>query len=73
MKYIHVPLLIASFVLGLVYIYLIGPALKPVYIYPSPDNYTKLLYKDSVGTCFQADMKYVECPAKPDKIPVQLD
>ena len=43
LKYMSIPIFIASFLIGLIFIYLYGPETKNIYIYPSPDNYKEIL------------------------------
>ncbi len=73
-KYISLPIFIISFTIGLFFVYVLGPDMKTIYIYPSPDNIDKVLFKDKADNCFQFKSTEVECPS--DKslihdIPVQ--
>jgi hypothetical protein len=70
-KYISLPTFIASFIIGLIFIYCLGPDQKTVYIYPTPENYTKNLYKDNAGQCFEFKPQETDCPLMPKSIPVQ--
>jgi hypothetical protein len=73
-NYISFPIFIISFVVGLLFIYLIGPEIKTVYIYPSPENVDKVLFKDKADNCFYFEQEVVECPKDQNlisKIPIQ--
>jgi len=73
-KYISLPVFFISFVLGLLSVYMIGPEMKTVYIYPSPTNSKDIQYKDSAEQCFNITPKITRCPINPfsvKKIPIQ--
>jgi len=60
---ISIPAFIISFLVGLLFVYILGPEEKKVYIYPNPQNILKTLYKDKADQCFQYSSKEVSCPA----------
>ena len=62
-NYISLPIFLISFALGLFCIYVVGPEIKTVYIYPSPENVDKVLFKDKADNCFYFDQLEVKCPA----------
>ena len=73
-KYISLPIFLGSFAVGLFFVYILGPEAKTIYIYPSPDNYTKTQYKDNADQCFQFKPVETKCPINPFSIktvPVQ--
>jgi len=39
-----------------------GEELKHVYIYPTPENIDKIIYKDKANNCFMYQPTEVECP-----------
>jgi hypothetical protein len=45
-----------------------GPDNRIVYIYPSPENIDKILFKDKADNCFNFEKVEVECPTDPSKI-----
>jgi hypothetical protein len=73
-NYISFPIFFISFVVGLLFVYLIGPEIKTIYIYPSPENVDKVLFKDKAENCFHFEPEFVECPEDSNlisKIPIQ--
>jgi hypothetical protein len=67
-QYISLPIFFASFIVGLIAIFIFGPETKTVEIYPSLDNYKKLLYRDNAQHCFKMTPHEVDCPADPNAI-----
>ena len=61
--YISVPVFIISLAVGLFFVYILGPETKTVFIYPSPENVDKILFKDKADNCFQLQQEEVECPS----------
>jgi hypothetical protein len=53
---------IASFVIGLFFVYMIGSENKKIIVYPTPQNITKIQYKDVAENCFSFVSKEVPCP-----------
>ena len=75
LHYISLPVFLISFAVGLFFIYILGPDMKTIYIYPSPENVDKVLFKDKADNCFYFKEEVVECPL--DKasilgIPIQV-
>ena len=62
-NYISLPAFILSFFIGLVFIYILGPEEKKVFLYPNPQNILNTLYKDKADQCFQFKSKAMACPA----------
>ena len=74
LKYISIPAFLISFAIGLFFIYILGPEIKTIYIYPAPENVDKILFKDKADNCFYFDEQEVECPKDESlisKIPIQ--
>lgn len=74
LDYISIPTFLISFAIGLFFIYVLGPEMKTIYIYPSPENVNKVLFKDKAENCFYFDEKIVNCPKDENdifKIPIQ--
>ena len=68
LNYISLPVFLVSFAIGLFFIYILGPEMKTIYIYPSPENIDKLLFKDKANNCFHFEQELVECPKDESKI-----
>lgn len=66
--YISLPIFIISLAVGLFFVYIMGPEMKTVYIYPSPENADKVLFKDKADNCFYFKPVEVKCPADKSKI-----
>lgn len=74
LNYISLPVFLISFAIGILFIYLMGPEMKTIYIYPSPENVDKVLFKDKAENCFYFEEENVECPKDENlisKIPIQ--
>lgn len=74
LNYISAPAFFISFIVGLFFVYLWGPEIKTIYIYPSPENVEKILFKDKANNCFYFEEETVDCPKNSDlisKFPIQ--
>ena len=64
-----------SFAIGLFFVYIYGPEMKTIYIYPSPENIDKVIFKDKADNCFSFQATEVVCPKNNSilsKIPLQI-
>jgi hypothetical protein len=68
LNYISLPTFLISFAIGLFFIYVLGPEMKTIYIYPSPENIHKVLFKDKADNCFYFEEEIVECPKDESQI-----
>lgn len=74
LNYISIPIFLISFAVGLFFIYVLGPEMKTIYIYPTPENVNKILFKDKAESCFKLQEIPVDCPNDESlisKIPIQ--
>ena len=74
LDYISLPVFLISFALGLFFVYILGSEQKVIYIYPTPENYTSILYKDSADQCFEYAVRETKCPLNPlaiKTVPIQ--
>lgn len=74
LNYISIPIFLISFAVGLFFVYILGPEMKTIYIYPSPENVDKVIFKDKADNCFYFEEVKVKCPKNDSlisKIPIQ--
>lgn len=67
-NYISIRAFLISFSIGLFFVYVLGPEMKKIYIYPSPETIGKVLFKDKADNCFSFEEEIVECPTDKTKI-----
>lgn len=75
-KYISLPIFLISFAIGIFFVYILGPEKKEIYIYPTPENIDRILFKDDTNTCFEFEQVEVKCPKNDSDIstiPVQTN
>jgi len=75
LNYISLPVFLISFAVGIFFIYILGPEMKTIMIYPSPENVDKILFKDKADNCFSFEETEVECPRDDSlisQIPIQM-
>jgi hypothetical protein len=74
-NYVSLPIFLISFAVGIFFIYILGPEMKTIMIYPTPENVDKILFKDKADNCFYFEETEVECPSDDSlisRIPIQM-
>jgi hypothetical protein len=74
-NYISFPVFIISFAIGIFFVYIWGADTKTIYIYPTPENVDKMLFKDNADNCFYFEQVETKCPSDLSlisKIPIQM-
>jgi hypothetical protein len=73
-KYISFPAFLISLAIGLLFVYITNDEPKIIYIYPTPDNSDKVLFKDKADNCYKFKANEISCPLlklNVHKIPIQ--
>lgn len=71
LKYISIPVFIISLAIGIFFVYIYGSDIKPIYIYPTPENKDMIQYKDYAENCFTYEPIEVKCGNNFNVIPIQ--
>ena len=64
-------LFLASFVIGMIFVYLSPVEHKTVIVFPTPSNIKEIQYKDKADQCFDLSATLVDCTAGAKNIPIQ--
>jgi len=74
-NYISLPVFMISLAIGLFFVYVLGPEQKTIYVYPTPDNVDKILFRDKANNCFSLKPEEVDCQSDTSllaKVPIQV-
>ena len=61
-KYIDFKYFLISLALGLFLVYILNEKPNIIYVFPTPDNYDKIIVKDKANNCYKFDINEVPCP-----------
>jgi hypothetical protein len=70
LKYINVPVFLLTLFIGLFCVYIIGPEIKTVYIYPSPEFIDSIILQDKSNNCFNYVSSEIKCPSNDNELSV---
>ena len=73
-NYISFPHFLVSLAIGLLIVYISQPRATIIYVYPTPENISKIQYKDKADNCYDFTYSEVKCPSNSNeisKIPIQ--
>ena len=62
-KYVNVPIFLTSLAVGIFFVYIFEEDKRKIFVYPKPDNYEHIQYRDRTGTCFSIKQGKTQCPA----------
>lgn len=65
---LHPFFLLASFALGILFVYLSAPEPTVVIKFPTPYNVNRIVYKDKADNCYKYKADEVDCPKEKSKI-----
>jgi len=73
-KYIDLRIFLISLSFGILMVYLYQPTPTVIYVYPTPDNIDKVMFRDKADNCFKFQANEVNCPddiSQVNTIPIQ--
>lgn len=67
-KFINIPILIISFIVGLFFVYnAMNSDMRKIIVYPTPENINKIQYKDNNNNCYVFEQEKVKCSSSKQK------
>ena len=73
LDYISIPILIISFIVGVLYNYVLSDVKKQIFVYPTPETAGLYAFQDLAGNCFDLQMHELECKDAAKEIPPQRE
>jgi len=73
--YINLNVFLISFAIGLFFIYIMGPDMKKIIVFPTIENSGKVQYQNNSDNCFIYKPTEVKCPSDASlihNIPIQI-
>jgi len=67
-KYLSIYTFIISLAIGLFIVYIWGPEEHVVIVYPTPENASRIQYKDKADNCFKFKATELDCPTDESEI-----
>ena len=61
-KFLDIKYFLASFALGIFFVYITYDENRKVYVYPSPENTNIIQYQDKADECFEFQETPTQCP-----------
>jgi len=72
MRLINLPVLIISFLFGIIYIYYTNPDQEDIKVYTTDDNKHLFQFNDKINNCFNLKQNVIKCSNDIEEIPIQL-